>query len=121
MTGVRPHARDDTTVQRNKYFTCGRGALAYNFFFFFNDTATPEIPPLPLHDALPIFEPEMRDILDRAETLRHELQDLGEADVEAFNRLSAAYKLPRTTESDIAIRRDAIQATLRREIGRAHV
>src|SRR5258708_22102638 len=24
------------------------------FFFFFNDTATPEIYPLPLHDALPI-------------------------------------------------------------------
>src|SRR2546421_8837633 len=24
------------------------------FFFFFNDTATPEISPLPLHDALPI-------------------------------------------------------------------
>jgi formiminotetrahydrofolate cyclodeaminase len=59
-------------------------------------------------------EPEMRDILDRAETLRHELQELGEADVEAFNRLLAAYKLPRTTESDIAIRRDAIQASVRR-------
>src|SRR2546421_4539541 len=26
------------------------------FFFFFNDTATPEIYPLPLHDALPIWE-----------------------------------------------------------------
>src|SRR5256885_10234859 len=25
-------------------------------FFFLNDTATPEIYPLPLHDALPIFE-----------------------------------------------------------------
>jgi len=59
-------------------------------------------------------ESEMQDMLDRAETLRHELQDLAEADVEAFNRLLAAYKLPRTTESDIAIRRDAIQASLRR-------
>src|SRR5256885_11539670 len=28
------------------------------FFFFFNDTATPEIYPLSLHDALPIFEPQ---------------------------------------------------------------
>src|SRR3989454_5961316 len=27
------------------------------FFFFFNDTATPEIYPLPLHDALPISPP----------------------------------------------------------------
>src|SRR6202040_1319669 len=26
-----------------------------SFFFFFNDTATPEIYPLSLHDALPIF------------------------------------------------------------------
>src|SRR3989339_547180 len=26
-------------------------------FFFFNDTATPEIYPLPLHDALPIWVP----------------------------------------------------------------
>ena len=59
-------------------------------------------------------EPEMRDILDRAEALRQELQALAEADVEAFNRLSAAYKLPRTTDADIAIRRDAIQASLRR-------
>ena len=59
-------------------------------------------------------EVEMRDMLDRAEALRHELQQLAEADVEAFNRLSAAYKLPRITESDTAIRRDAIQASLRR-------
>ena len=58
-------------------------------------------------------EPEMRDLLDRAEALRHELQELAEADVAAFNRLSAAYKLPRTTDADIAIRRDTIQATLR--------
>ena len=59
-------------------------------------------------------EAEMRDLLDRAEALRHEMQDLAQADLEAFNRLSAAYKLPRTTEADIAIRRDAIQASLRR-------
>src|SRR2546430_10400325 len=26
-----------------------------SFFFFLNDTATPEIYPLPLHDALPIY------------------------------------------------------------------
>src|SRR4051795_4898492 len=28
---------------------------AYLFFFFFKDTAPPEISPLPLHDALPIY------------------------------------------------------------------
>jgi formiminotetrahydrofolate cyclodeaminase len=59
-------------------------------------------------------EAEMRDLLDRAEALRHEMQELAQADLEAFNRLSAAYKLPRTTDADIAIRRDAIQASLRR-------
>src|SRR5258708_14241479 len=30
------------------------GALQSSIFFFFNDTATTEIYPLPLHDALPI-------------------------------------------------------------------
>lgn len=59
-------------------------------------------------------EGEMTQILDRAETLRAELQQLAEDDVAAFNRLSAAYKLPRITEADIAIRRDAIQSSLKR-------
>lgn len=59
-------------------------------------------------------EDEMREILDRAETLRAELQQLAEDDVAVFNRLSAAYKLPRITEADIAIRRDAIQGSLKR-------
>ena len=59
-------------------------------------------------------ENDMRQVLARAEMLREELQQLAEDDVVAFNRLSAAYKLPRVTESDTAIRRDAIQAALRR-------
>lgn len=59
-------------------------------------------------------EGEMRQVLDRAERLREELQQLAEDDVAAFNRLSAAYKLPRATDADLAIRRDAIQASLRR-------
>jgi len=59
-------------------------------------------------------EAEMRDTLDRAEALRRELQELAQADVQAFRRLSAAYKLPRITDADLAIRRDAIQASLRR-------
>ncbi len=62
-------------------------------------------------------EAEMRDTLDRAEALRLELQQLAEADVTAFNRLSASYKLPRTTDADIAIRRDAIQTSLRGATG----
>src|ERR1039457_2614977 len=33
---------------------CSAGVLSFFFFFFFNDTATTEIYPLSLHDALPI-------------------------------------------------------------------
>src|SRR3989442_14385321 len=36
------------------------------FFFFFNDTATTEIYPLSLHDALPILRPPRTDRLERA-------------------------------------------------------
>src|SRR2546430_12515619 len=35
-------------------------SLSLLFFFFFNDTATTEIYTLSLHDALPIWAPEMR-------------------------------------------------------------
>src|SRR5258708_9718234 len=32
------------------------GLPSFSFFFFFNDTRPTEISPLPLHDALPIFD-----------------------------------------------------------------
>jgi formiminotetrahydrofolate cyclodeaminase len=57
---------------------------------------------------------EMQALLERAETLRDELQQLADDDVVAFTRLSAAYKLPRVTDADVATRRDVIQAALRR-------
>src|SRR5258707_9487078 len=38
------------------FSACDRTCSVF-FFFFFNDTATTEIYPLSLHDALPIFEP----------------------------------------------------------------
>jgi formiminotetrahydrofolate cyclodeaminase len=57
---------------------------------------------------------EMQAVLDRSEALRAELQQLAEEDVVAFTRLSAAYKLPRVTDADTAMRRDAIQAALKR-------
>jgi formiminotetrahydrofolate cyclodeaminase len=55
------------------------------------------------------FEPEALALRERAEALRAELQALAQADVEAFKRLSVAYKLPRTTDADAATRRAAIQ------------
>src|SRR3954452_473089 len=51
------------------------------------------------------FEAQAQSLRARAEALRAELQQLAQADVEVFNNLSAAYKLPRTTEADAASRR----------------
>jgi methenyltetrahydrofolate cyclohydrolase len=59
------------------------------------------------------IEDEVRAIHSRAEALRHELQSLAEQDIEVFGRLSAAYKLPRTTEADAATRQAAIQQVTR--------
>ncbi len=56
------------------------------------------------------FDAEAQQIRERAETHRATLQALADADVAAFERLSAAYKLPRATEADAASRRVAIQA-----------
>src|SRR5438034_6478824 len=48
------------------------------FFFFFNDTASPEIYTLSLHDALPIFMPEMggRELAQRLTALQPGLKVL---------------------------------------------
>jgi formiminotetrahydrofolate cyclodeaminase len=59
------------------------------------------------------FEEEARKIRARAEALRAELQELAQADIDAFTRLSAAYKLARATEADAASRRAAIQTAMR--------
>jgi formiminotetrahydrofolate cyclodeaminase len=59
------------------------------------------------------FETEAQTLRERAEALRAELQGLAQADVNVFNNLSAAYKLPRTTEADAANRRAAIQKVMR--------
>jgi formiminotetrahydrofolate cyclodeaminase len=59
------------------------------------------------------FESEARGLRERSEALRAELQQLAQDDIAAFDHLSAAYKLPRTTEADAASRRAAIQKTTR--------
>lgn len=56
---------------------------------------------------------ELRAIHTQAEALRSELQRLAQDDIAVFGRLSAAYKLPRTTQADAATRRDAIQEVTR--------
>lgn len=59
------------------------------------------------------IEAEVRSIQDRAEALRANMQRLAEEDIAVFTRLSAAYKLPRTTEADAATRQAAIQHATR--------
>lgn len=58
-------------------------------------------------------EDEIKQLREQAEAARATLQQLVQGDVEAFNRLSVAYKLPRVTDADAATRRAAIQTTTR--------
>lgn len=59
------------------------------------------------------YDEELRAILARSEALRQELQSLADEDIAVFGRLSAAYKLPRTTDADAATRQAAIQKVTR--------
>ncbi len=63
--------------------------------------------------AFAALEDELRAVHDRAESLRLELQTLAAQDMAIFERLAAAYKLPRTTDADAATRRTAIQHVTR--------
>jgi len=54
-------------------------------------------------------EAEIRQFRAQAEGLRARLQELMQADVEAYGRLAAAYKLPRETDEQQADRYAAIQ------------
>ena len=59
------------------------------------------------------FEPEMRDILGQAESLRAQLTAMIDEDVLAFNALMATYKLPKDNDEQKAARAAAIQQGLR--------
>ncbi len=59
------------------------------------------------------FEEEARSIQAQSEELRREFQSLAQDDIEIFKRLSAAYKLPKTTAADAASRKAAIQTVTR--------
>jgi len=56
---------------------------------------------------------EMRQTLDQAEALRQRLTAMIEADVQAFDSLMAAYKLPRASEQEKASRTRAVQQALK--------
>ncbi len=63
----------------------------------------------------PRFQPvedRMRHVVEQLRQERTELLALVDADAAAFSRVSEAYKLPRTTEEEKALRDGAIQAAL---------
>lgn len=58
-------------------------------------------------------EEDMQSTLKAAEHLRLRLSDMVRADVEAFDHVMGAYRLPKETEADKQARSDAIQAALK--------
>jgi len=57
-------------------------------------------------------EDELRRVLEEAEALRQQLSDLADADIQAFDQVMAAYRLPKETQEDQAARQAAIQRAL---------
>lgn len=58
-------------------------------------------------------EIEMQSLLQKSEALRETLTGLVKADVDVFNRLMAAYGLPKETDEEKAARSETIQAILK--------
>jgi methenyltetrahydrofolate cyclohydrolase len=58
-------------------------------------------------------EDEMKHVLGKAESLRRRLTAMIEDDVQAFDKVMAAYGMPKETDADKARRDDAIQASLK--------
>jgi methenyltetrahydrofolate cyclohydrolase len=59
-------------------------------------------------------ESEMRSILQDSERVRRRLTAMVAEDIAAFDSIMAAYKLPKATDADKAVRAEAIQSGLRR-------
>ncbi|GAC1378276.1 MAG: cyclodeaminase/cyclohydrolase family protein [Ktedonobacteraceae bacterium] len=57
-------------------------------------------------------QPEIEELLQQTEKLRERFQRLMQADIDAYGRLSASYKLPRATSEERESRSKAIQAQL---------
>jgi formiminotetrahydrofolate cyclodeaminase len=57
-------------------------------------------------------EDELRSALREAEALRQQLSDLADADIQAFDQVMAAYRLPKETREEQATRQAVIQRSL---------
>jgi formiminotetrahydrofolate cyclodeaminase len=55
---------------------------------------------------------EMEQVLLETERLRHRFEELMQEDIEAYGKLSAAYKMPRATDEEKAARSNTIQEQL---------
>lgn len=58
------------------------------------------------------YEDEMRQLQARAEAVRREMTNLAEVDAAVFDKVMAAYKLPKETEEQRATREAGIQSAL---------
>jgi methenyltetrahydrofolate cyclohydrolase len=58
-------------------------------------------------------EAEMQEVLGKAESLRSQLTDLIQADIDVFNRLMSKYAFPKETDDEKASRSTAIQEVLK--------
>ncbi len=58
-------------------------------------------------------EEEMKQVLERSETLRAQLTNLVDKDVAAFDKVSEAYAMPKSTDEEKAARRAALQQALK--------
>lgn len=58
-------------------------------------------------------EAEMQETLKEAESLRQRLTKLAEADINAFNQVMTAYRLPKETDEEQSARQVAIQSALK--------
>ena len=58
-------------------------------------------------------EDEVRSILDSLEAARREMLDLGDRDMEVFEEVMQAYRLPKSSPEEMALRNGAIQAALK--------
>ncbi len=58
-------------------------------------------------------EPLMKELLEEAVTLQKDLAKLMEEDTEAFNKVTAAFKMPKNTEEEKAKRKEKVQEALK--------
>jgi formiminotetrahydrofolate cyclodeaminase len=61
----------------------------------------------------PDFEEKLKSVLTKAEELRRDLIKMIEEDVQAFNSVMRAYRMPRSTKDETATRAQVIQTTLK--------